>query len=325
MALGNFRDLTQAMALTPAMLVYLSNGENVKGEPNENFARELMELFTMGVGNYTEQDVAEVARAWTGYNYDWDGDQYIFRANKHDTGMKTIFGTTKAWKGPEVIDEILLNNTVKRNVAANYIAKKLWDFLAYPNGPAVAVTAIADELKKPVSGQSLPAWNLRDAVRVLLKRPEFYSVNAKQGMVRTPIEYFVALAYHAGWPVDKMGLGWRSEGTGQHLYNPPNVSGWRHNSYWLNTGSLSGRADFARSATWHLRKDGGHDFLNDMTTDAAVDYCAQKFGIHPLSSTTRTALVNAQNAERAAQNWKSWWSPTSLLTMTMLTPEFHQA
>ena len=109
-ALGNFLTLTQAMAIDRAMLVYLSNAQNVKGSPNQNFARELMELFTLGVGNYTEGDVEAAARAWTGYNADWPEYVSTFYPDRHDTGQKTFFGTTKAWTGPQIITEILQTN-----------------------------------------------------------------------------------------------------------------------------------------------------------------------------------------------------------------------
>ena len=311
-ALGNFRTLTQKMAIDRAMLVYLSNAENVKGSPNQNFARELMELFTLGVGNYAESDVEASARAWTGYNADWPGYVYQFYPERHDNGLKTFFGTTKAWTGPEIIDEILLNNPAKKLIAARYITKKIWEFLAHPSPPAAVLDALAPAFAADM--------NLHNLLRSILVRPEFYSTTAKQGLVRTPIEYIVALCYYAGLTPDDLGVSWRAESTGQQKYQPPNVSGWRPNAYWLNTSAVAGRADFARSATWQLRANGGFDNLYTMTAANAVDYVANFFGIFPLSTTTRTALINARTAET-----NKWWAATNLLTMTMLAPEFHMA
>ncbi|MEI7548814.1 MAG: DUF1800 family protein, partial [Actinomycetota bacterium] len=142
-ALGDFRLLTQDMAIQPAMLVYLSNAGNVKGEPNQNFARELMELFTLGVGNYTEADVDASARAWTGHNADWPDYVYQFYPNRHDTGSKTFFGTTKNWNGPDIINEILRDNATKKVIAARFIAKKLWEFFAYVGPPDTIVNELA--------------------------------------------------------------------------------------------------------------------------------------------------------------------------------------
>ena len=118
-AQGNFLTLTQAMSLEPAMLVYLNNADNRKGSPNQNFARELMELFTLGVGNYTEADVEAAARAWTGHNADWPAYNYLFVSNRHDLANKTFFGTTKNWDGPDIINEILRDNAAKKLVAAD--------------------------------------------------------------------------------------------------------------------------------------------------------------------------------------------------------------
>ena len=325
-ALGNFRTLTQAMALEPAMLVYLNNADNRKGSPNQNFARELMELFTLGVGNYTEDDVEAAARAWTGHNADWPAYNYQFVLDRHDTGQKTFFGTRKDWDGPDIIDEILRDNTGKRLIAARYITKKLWDFFAYPGGPAAVINELADVF-------IAANLELKPLLKALLSHAEFYSTAAKQGLVRTPTDWLVALSYYTGITGDDLGGSWQGDRMGQALYNPPNVAGWKHNAYWLNTGAVSARAGVARGITWRLRQDPdgggplptGFDNLHAMTPAAAVDYVAGYFGIAPLSTATRTALIAAHQAERSAQAWESWWAPTNLLTMAMLAPEMHMA
>ncbi len=172
--------------------------------------------------------------------------------------------------------------------------------------------------------------DLTNLVRLILTRPEFYSTTAKQGLVRTPIEYIVALCYYTRrHPRSSSVSSWRAESTGQQMYQPPNVSGWKPNAYWLNTSALAGRADFARSVTWRLRDTGGafadNNVIYDKTVPDAVDFVAAYFGIHPLSTTTRNALIAAHQAERSATPWKNWSAPTNLLTMIMLAPEFHMA
>jgi len=311
-ALGNFRNLTQAMAIDRAMLVYLSNAENVKGSPNQNFARELMELFTLGVGNYAESDVEASARAWTGHNADWPDYVYQFYPTRHDSGMKTFFGTTKNWNGPDIIDEILLNNAAKRQIAARLITKKLWEFLAHPSPPVAVLDAIA-----PVFATD---WSITNLVRLILNRPEFYSATAKQGLVRTPIEYIAALCYYTGLNADDLGVSWRAESAGQQMYQPPNVAGWKPNAYWLNTSAVAGRADFARSVMWQISDDAAFAGVASMTAANAVDFVANYFGIFPLSSTTRTALINARQSTAG-----KWYSTPNLLIMMLLTPEFHMA
>ncbi len=317
-ALGNLVTLTQKMAIEPAMLLYLSGANNVKGAPNENFGRELMELFTLGVGNYTQDDVAAAARAWTGHNYSEFTSAYVFRPAKHDNGNKALFGTTKNWDGPDVINEILRDNVGKRAVAAKLISRKLWEFFAYP-GPA---QNIVDELAAVLIAANM---ELKPLLVALFNRSEFYSVAAKQGLVRTPTEFALQLMYRTGLKSDDLGLSWSAERMGQVLLNPPNVSGWKANAYWLNTSALSGRAALARDITWKLRDHEGFDNLYDLTPDAAVDFVATYFGIAPLSSVTRNALIAAHQAQRATVEWDDWWAPTNLLTMAMISPEMNMA
>ncbi len=317
-ALGNFRTLTHAMALEPAMLVYLNNADNRKEAPNQNFARELMELFTLGVGNYTEGDVEAAARAWTGYNADWPNYQYQYFSGRHDNTNKTFFGTTRNWNGPGIIDEILRDNLPKKQIAARYLVNKLWDFFAHPGGPSNVIDALTTVFLNS-------DLDVRVLMRALLLRPEFYGTTAKQGLVRTPVEWIVAIMHATGLTPDELGVSWIGERMGQSLFNPPNVAGWKHNAYWLNTSALSGRAQVARGVTWHLRDNDGFANLSSLTTAAAVDYVATYFNMLPLSTTTRNALIAAHQAERDAQPWVSWWAPTNLLTMAMLSPELHMA
>ena len=130
---GNFRDLVHSMSLQPAMLIYLDNDPNVVGQPNENFARELMELFTLGVDQYTQFDVEASARAWTGFNtLDSDREQFHFYPSRHDDTMKTFMGVTRDFDGPGIIDFILSENTVKKMTAAQFIATGTVDVLRLP-------------------------------------------------------------------------------------------------------------------------------------------------------------------------------------------------
>jgi uncharacterized protein (DUF1800 family) len=318
LALGNYRDLAQRMSIEPAMLVYLDNNGNRVGSPNQNFARELLELFLLGVGNYTEGDVEAAARAWTGHNAEWPDYEYRFVAELHDHEPKSFLGTTRNWDGPEIIDHVLLHHSVARVTAARFIARKLWVFFASPSPPAGVIEHLAEVFL--ASG-----LDLRSLLRALLVHPEFYSVTSRQGLVRSPVEYVVAIAAHTGMPVAESGFPWLGERMGQSLFNPPNVSGWRPNAAWLHSAALSARAKMARHATWGLRHNDGFAHLNDLPVPDAVTAAAQHFGISDLSARTRAALESAHQAERQAQAWQSWWAPTNLLTMTMLAPEFHLA
>ncbi len=223
--LGNLVDLAQQMAVSPAMLVYLSNGLSVKGEPNQNFARELMELFTMGVGNYTEADVDAVSRAWTGHNYSYETQRYVFVPEAHDDGLKTLFGVAANWNGPDVINAILADNPAKTAVAARFITRKLWEFMAYVGPDATLVNTLADVLLSH-------GMQVAPLLRAMLLRDEFYATQARQGLVRSPLEWIFALAYHTNMTGADLRLidntknpdsarMTRSELTGQLIFQPP--------------------------------------------------------------------------------------------------------
>ncbi len=331
-ALGNMVTLTQAMAIEPAMLVYLSNADNVKAAPNENFAREMMELFLLGANNgYTQTDVQAVARAWTGYNAPWNDNpnisrEFLFRSNKHDYNVQSVFGLPNrplgsGWTGPEVINEILTGSLKLQS--AKYIAGKLWAFLAHPTPPAGVVDAVV-----AASGFA-DNRDIKNLVRVILNRAEFYLPAAKQGLVRSPIEFFAALCYYCK-PItaDDLGLAWQSETTGQQMFSPPNVSGWKPNSYWLHTSGMSGRANIAQYAVWWLTQAGrpfdDDTVISGKTTSAAVDYVAAFFGLS-LSTVTRDAIIATHQADRNSHNYWSWYTIGNLLMMVIMSPEMHMA
>ena len=316
-ALGNFRTLTQLMSIEPAMLRYLSNASNVKGAPNENFARELLELFTLGVGQYSEDDVRAAARAWTGHNYNWSTDAtYTFYPQNHDTGLKTFFGTTRNWDGPEIIDEILRDNVAKQLVAAKFIVAKLWRFLA---DQAPSTTVIDDLAALFVSS----GMELRPVVRALLLRPEFYSTQVKQGMVRSPVEWTVAVLAHTGLTSAATRLFDWAPLMGQRVFSPPNVAGWKHNEYFLSTAAVSARANWARRVVTLLRASGGFDHLGSLSNAAAVDEVAEYFGIAPLAPTTRQVLISSFQAETTAVGGSVSTAISNLLLMAMLTGEMN--
>lgn len=322
LAVGRFRDLTQRMSLQPAMLFYLDNRQNVVGNENQNFARELMELFTLGVGNYTEDDVVAASRAWTGHSTGtsiWDNDNhwYVFRPEHHDGAAKTFFGVTKDFDGPDIIDEILVSNASKRRVAARFITRKLWEHFAYQRPSATLV----DELTDVFVAADLTVSPL---LRAMFLRPEFYSSQARQGSVRSPVEYGVALLAATGVrcePYPGFTLGWMFPSTGQEPFLPPNVSGWKLNGYWVNTSAMEGRANMARNITWHLRDQGFFDDVPSLTVEAAITRAEQVFGV-TLSAPTRTALTEWFAAQRSAR-YDQWWEATNFLTLVMTTPEMH--
>jgi uncharacterized protein (DUF1800 family) len=316
--LGNFVTLTQAMSIEPAMLIYLSNGSNVKGAPNQNFARELLELFTLGVGNYSEDDVAAAARAWTGHNYNGTTLSYEFRPTKHDISDKIFFGVQGPWDGPQTITHILQTNGGTQWAAARLIAKKLWEYLAVPKPSS----ALLDNLAYVFVTNNL---EIAPLVRAILLRPEFYAPETKQGLVRTPTEWVVALMAQTGLTAAAINVFSYGERMGQTIFDPPNVAGWKSNSFWLTTSALSGRANVAKKVASLLRANTGFDGLYAMSVADSVDLVTSYFGLAPLSAVSRQALIDAHQAERAASNGSNSKSVTNLLIMTMLTGEMNVA
>ena len=216
-----------------------------------------------------------------------------------------------------------MNNPTKKQIAARFITKKLWEFLAHPNPPATVLDAIAPTFAADM--------DLRNLVRLILTRPEFYSATAKQGLVRTPIEYIVALVLlHRHHPRSSSVSHGGPTRPANRSTNPRTSRAGGPTPTGSTPSALAGRADFARSvdlascATPAVPFEDNNVIYNKTVPDA-VDFVAAYFGIHPLSTTTRNALIAAHQAERNATPWKNWAAPTNLLTMTMLAPEFHMA
>lgn len=233
---ANFKGLADKVAHDPAMLIYLNNYANRKGNPNENWARELMELFTLGIGNYTETDVKEAARAFTGWTVD-AGKEFLFDSHQHDTGTKTFLGTTGNLDGGDVIEGIFAHPA-----HPGFIASKLFRYFIY-NDPSSATIEPFTRLYRE-SG-----FNIKELVRAILLSPEFRSERAQRALIKSPVEYVIGamksfsatLESFETWKV----VAWAMNTMGQYLYYPPDVAGWRGNRDWINSTTYLNRANFA--------------------------------------------------------------------------------
>lgn len=235
-ALGNFRELLNGIARDPAMLRWLDSNSNRRQSPNENFARELMELFTMGVGNYTETDVREAARAFTGWFFVRDSG-FVFNRNQHDFGEKTFLGRRGTWDGGDIIDIIL-----EQPGTAEFVARKLFVFLVHDHPGPSTVSRLADGFRRT-------DYNVRELVRSILTSPEFSSTEAYHATVRSPAEWLVgsmkALAVAELPPNAPGGL----RRMGMDLFNPPDVNGWTWGSGWIGSATLLERFNSAMGLT----------------------------------------------------------------------------
>ncbi len=231
-ATGNFRDLLIAVSQDPAMLAYLDAGVNVKGAPNENFAREIMELFTMGVGNYSEKDIQEAARAFTGWNY--KGLNFVVNPQQHDDDIKTVLGKTGKFDGVQVIDIIL-----SKPVTSEYIASKLYRYFVREEvSPAMRVKL----------GQLLRDKNYEIApfLEVVFTAKDFYSDASVGTHIKSPVELTISTYRKLGL-TEVPGIpdfNQLTESMGQKLLDPPNVAGWTSGRSWITPGLLLVRGNF---------------------------------------------------------------------------------
>ncbi|HEX9530632.1 MAG TPA: DUF1800 domain-containing protein [Acidimicrobiales bacterium] len=231
---GSFETLTQAVAKDPAMLVWLDSNTNVRSHPNENFARELMELFTLGIGNYTEDDVKEAARCFTGWAVNRSADSFVFRANQHDGGVKTVLGRSGNFGGEDVVTVL-----TRSPAAARLVPARLWSHLAYPvSATDPVVSELATGYARDLSVDSL--------VRAILSHRKFMAPQARTGLVKQPVEYVVGAFRALGLkPSEHPEVLAALAGLGQVPFEPPSVGGWLQNGYWLSTAAALTRLRFA--------------------------------------------------------------------------------
>jgi len=236
-ALGNLRELARSVSKDPAMLLYLDNATSVKAHPNENYARELMELFTLGHGNYTEQDIRESARAFTGWTIDRRTGQFVDVARIHDDGSKRFLGRTGNFAGDDIVNIIF-----EQLSAARFFATSLLNFFVYNDPEPALVNGVATLLRRN-------DFNLAPVLSRILRSNIFYSDRAYRALVKSPVEFVIGSYKLFGLtqidPTAQRAL----VQMGQVLFYPPNVAGWPGGGGWLTTQMMLARENFATALT----------------------------------------------------------------------------
>jgi Protein of unknown function (DUF1800) len=231
---GNFRDLMIAEAKDPAMLSFLDAGVNVKGAPNENFAREIMELFTMGVGNYSERDIREAARAFTGWNY--VDLKFVVNKDQHDDGQKTFLGKTGNFDGVDIIDIIL-----QQPVTARFIAGKVYRYFVRQE--------LSPELQVKLGNVLRNAnYNMSPLLETIFLSRDFYSPPSVGTQIKSPVQLAISTFRKLGLN-EAPGVPDFNVATatlGQRLFSPPTVAGWSEGRSWITPGLLLERGNFVR-------------------------------------------------------------------------------
>ncbi|HEX2750911.1 MAG TPA: DUF1800 domain-containing protein [Verrucomicrobiales bacterium] len=240
-ALGSFRELTKAIVEDPAMMIYLDTNNSNKAHPNENFARELMELFTLGEGHYTEEDIKESARAFTGYRYrPFFPAAPRFAPFQHDGGEKTFFGKKGSFNGSDIVDIIF-----QQPQSALFITAKLWRYFVSDTPPDLATqSALAETLIRA-------NWKLGPFLRTVFNSGVFYDTGVMRSQIKSPVQFLVQIRKQLELTenLPPLLLSGALQQLGQIPFRPPNVAGWEGGRAWINTSTLLNRYNIAGALT----------------------------------------------------------------------------
>jgi uncharacterized protein (DUF1800 family) len=308
-AFGKFEPFVKKMSRDVAMLIYLDSEENRKTRPNENYARELMELFCLGPGNYSEHDIKEIARCFTG----WEVRKKRFRFNEHqhDKKTKSLLGADGNYDGNEAIEVVL-----KQPSAARFIAKKLIRFFVVDD------LEITDEFAEPIA-QSIRESNfdMGEAVRMILSSNVFYSSIAMGQKIKSPVELAVGFLRFFDATTNVSVLSQRLSEIGQRPLFPPNVKGWEGGRTWINASTILARANLINEILSSDKTKFGSGSLNDWAkanskhgVSESLDWLEEFMLAAELTEETHDAFVEV------AKNGKS--KPGKTLSWLAALPEF---
>ena len=242
-ALGSFADMLRDIAKDPAMIVYLDNRTNKKSHPNENFARELMELFTLGEGHYTEKDIKEAARAFTGWTIDLKTGKFKFNRRVHDFGEKTFLGESGNFDGDDIIEIIL-----KQERTAEFITEKFYkEFISY--------NINQDEVKRIAKIFKESDYQIKTLLYEILTSDDFKDKSKRDLLIKSPVELVIGTSRTFNEKtVPSKQFFKRTKNMGQEVLNPPNVKGWQGKKEWMSTNYLMERRNFLKKAGRVLKR-----------------------------------------------------------------------
>lgn len=286
-ALGNFVDLTIAVSKDPAMLIWLDNATSRKDHPNENYGRELLELFTLGNGNYTEEDVLAAARAFTGWTLDRRTFLFTFVDRFHDHAAKTFLGHTGDWDGDDVV-----RFACAEQAHARLMASKLFAWFAYDDPEEAVVDRLAATYLDSGNG-------IEPLVRAILTSEEMYSEKARWAKVKSPVDHSITALRLLN--IDNDGALRLTQGAlsleGQTLFAPPDVNGWDPGMAWISSNALLTRMNFANSLGAWFDPSRFADLGSVNDAGDLVDVYLGQLGPLMVDDETRSALVSYVSAD----------------------------
>lgn len=256
-SLGNFATLFRAIARDPAMLVWLDGNANRKRHPNENFAREVMELFSLGVGNYSETDIKEAARAFSGWHL--RNDRFWFNRSQHDSGSKTVLGKAGPFKGDDILELCLAQPACPR-----FLARKLLETFLRPDPQPALVDALAQRLRAH-------DFEVAPVLRELLLSRTFFADDSRATLIKSPVDLVVGTFRSFGGRAHLANCVQLLSDLGQNLFEPPTVKGWEGGRLWINSATMVLRANFAAALVKGDRFGSLSHPPSSLTTPAAFD------------------------------------------------------
>jgi uncharacterized protein (DUF1800 family) len=304
---GNFETLVQAVAKDPAMLIWLDADTSHRDAPNQNFARELMERFTMGIGNYTQEDVIQGARCFTGWELDNVSGEFFFNPFDNDGGVKFFLGRSGRFSGEDIV-------TIVTNEPASHrwVISRLWSWLAYPVTPG---DPIVHEFVKGYARD----LNITNLLEAMLNHSAFVSPQAFQGLVKQPIEFLVGALRGLGLNTAPFSnnLQWLLGNIGQVPFTPPSVGGWGFNQFWQSTGAAAGYMQLASALAGVADLTALED--NDGHPADQVNAALALIGLPKVSHKTFDALISLAISLKSGSGA---WPAQQLVTLAVLSPEF---
>ncbi|MEO7933912.1 MAG: DUF1800 domain-containing protein [Chthoniobacterales bacterium] len=319
-AFGNFRDLVKAISCDPAMVVWLDLQQSRNGAPNENFARELMELFTLGIGHYSEDDIKNSARAFTGYRTRLRQAKFDYIEQQHDDSDKVFMGKKGRFSGDDIIDIIF-----EQPACAEFICTKLWTFYAYEEPEPVLIGSLAHTLRQA-------NYEIRPVLMEMFGSKAFYRDKAMATQIKSPVQLIAQTCRTLECnPPPSFALQFIMRSLGQMLLAPPNVKGWDGNRSWINTATLASRIQFTDSLAGvgtveKQRGFAGNLPLEKLVTDEMLNDCVKlidgftfRLLDAPIDQSTRADLI--ADAEKYSKPL-SRTAVKEALAKVMRLPEF---